>query len=121
MGFSLTPSPHLSDKQDTFQEHVVLVVLIHGLLIDKVPGLQIRVVWEQQRAPGFRTRHSHRQSAASAQGSLHLPWSHSPTSAPSTLDLVGAINDKYVYVCVHVCVHCVPVCSSGTSSGFAFF
>lgn len=60
MGFSLTPSPHLSDKQDTFQEHVVLVVLIHGLLIHKVPGLQIRVVWEQQRAPGFRMRHTDR-------------------------------------------------------------
>lgn len=50
-GLLAPPSPHLSDKQDTLQEHVVLVILIHGLLIDKVPGLQTRVIWEQQRVP----------------------------------------------------------------------
>lgn len=65
VGFSLARCPHLGDEQDALQEHEVLVILIHGLLIDKVPGLQIRVIWEQQRAPGFRTRCSrHRGTLA---------------------------------------------------------
>lgn len=76
MGFSLTPPPHLGDKQDTFQEHVVLVVLIHGLLIHKVSGLQVWVVWEEEWAPGFRTR-PHRYLGNPAQQS-HPPKGLSP-------------------------------------------
>lgn len=69
------PAPHLSDKQDAFQEHVVFVVLVHGLLIHEVPGLQIRVVWGRQRAAGFRTRRS------------HPPRGHSPAVCPQRLTL----------------------------------
>lgn len=82
MGFSLTPAPYLSDKQDTLQEHVVLVVLVHGLLIDKVPGLQIWVVWNskepQSSEPATRT---HREPQPRAVYT-HPPWGHIPPIRP---------------------------------------
>lgn len=76
-GCFLVPSPHLGDEQDTLQEHVVLVVLVHGLLIHKVPGLQVWVVWGEQRAlgsePGPQATWAPRPSTLKGQFCLQCP------------------------------------------------
>lgn len=92
---------HLGDKQDALQEHVILVILIHGLLIHKVPGLQVRVIWEQQRAPGFRTGRSHHQGTSAHAVYTRPRAAVLPARVPSTQDLedttVGLVH-AYILV-----------------------
>lgn len=40
-----TSFSHLVNELDALQEHVVMVMLVHQLLINKVARLQCRVIW----------------------------------------------------------------------------